>query len=234
MVSLLLFLVLLFVVILIVWAINEASKRRSTTSKGGQWVEVPFEIVEGAPDSGDFEHETLLDKDGYLYHVERGSQRTYVQQTRPGKWRSIAEEINVMGCHFREAAAGRFLRERAPWLELERDPTNKYDKNAIKVLATWTKPNGKPHREHIGFVPKEEAAAIAAEVDPKMPMMATIDSFAPSDKYVASIYFTIHVAAQWCPHCHGDLGKMPAKGGECPLCGDKYELSPSLWVPIRA
>jgi len=233
--GLLLFLALLFVVIFILW-INDLNKRRSTASKGGQWVDVPFEIVKGTPGPGGYVEETLIDDGENYYHVKRGGNRTYVRQWRPlpGSWKIAIYETMLMGGHYHLAAAQRFLKARTPWLNLEREPTNQYDPNAIKVMSTWRKPDGSVHREHLGYVGKEEAALIGGDLSPDHPIAATIDAMGPSDKYGASVHFTIHVGTSWCPHCKGDLGRAPRKPGTCNSCGGGFELSPHFGVAIPA
>jgi len=191
---------------------------------------------QAAPSGGGFVEEVLLDDGENYYAVKRGSRRTFVHQQRalPGSWKVAAYEIMMMGGQHYPDAARRFLAARAPWLDLEREPTNQYDPNAIKVMSTWQNPDGTTHREQIGYVPKDEAALIAGDLSPDHPITATIVSMGPSDKYVISVCFTIHVATSWCPMCKGDLGRTPRKPGTCKSCGGSFELSPYFRVAIPA
>lgn len=51
-------------------------------------------------------------------------------------------------------------------LELEREPKNEYDADAIAVMGLWKDSSGKSHRARIGYVPHETSKLIA-KVAPK-------------------------------------------------------------------
>jgi hypothetical protein len=80
----------------------------------------------------------------------------------PKSFQIFAERLEVAGLGYRRDNAARFISGTNLWLELELEPSNKYDKNAIKVIGCskgwfWTK------RFFLGFVPKDVAASIAEE-----------------------------------------------------------------------
>lgn len=259
MVSFVLWSFVVAVVVAIFWAIRRDDQQRTTTSGNlNKVVEVTtwepgsdgtfhktgtvlkkggVTVREIRPTSGgDFVEETLVDDGANYYHVKRGSRRTFVRQWRalPGSWKQAAHETMMMGGQHYPDAARRFLAARAPWLDLEREPTNQYDPNAIKVMSTWQNPDGSIHRELLGYVAKDIAAMIADSTSPDHPIAATITAMGPSDEYVISVCFTIHVATSWCPLCKGDLGRAPRKPGTCKSCGGSFELSPYLGVAIPA
>ena len=182
----------------------------------------------------EYVEQILFDDEENYYRVRRGKKRTYVLQHKAGSWKIIVRETLLMGTKHRKAAAKRFLSGAVPWLDLEREPTNKFDPNAIRVMSTWRLPDGKVQREHLGYVAKDVAALIASDLPPNIPITATIDSMAASNKYGASVFFTIHVASGWCPLCYGDLGRSPKQPGTCNSCGGSFDLSPHFRVPISA
>jgi len=65
----------------------------------------------------------------------------------------------------------------ADWrLELVRDPGNRYDPNAVKVMGVWRdRHTGETLRAQIGWIPRERAAKIAGRAAPDAPLAATID-----------------------------------------------------------
>ncbi len=69
---------------------------------------------------------------------------TYISVLRGSKFRPMEAQAVVARLETDEA------------VELEREPDNPYDENAIKVIA---------HGEHIGYVAKEDAVEIASIMD---------------------------------------------------------------------
>ena len=55
---------------------------------------------------------------------------------------------------------------------LERDPANKIDPNAIKVIGRWSDSTGLPHEAQLGWVP----AKVAAQIDLDVPIRATVEA----------------------------------------------------------
>lgn len=72
------------------------------------------------------------------------------------KGHQIFSRCEVSGTSFRKNDAVQFAKGSNQELELEREPTNPHDKNAIKVIG---KSSGKKY--HIGYVPKEVSEQIA-------------------------------------------------------------------------
>jgi len=70
-------------------------------------------------------------------------------------------DVAVAGISYRFDAATEFVFGSNHRIELEREPTNPVDQNAIKVIGVWQH-RGMSRREHLGYVPKDTAAEIAA------------------------------------------------------------------------
>jgi hypothetical protein len=64
-------------------------------------------------------------------------------------------------------------------LRLERDPTNKYDSNAIKVIGHWQDRAETEHQGRIGYVPRDIAAKIATRAAGRE-LYAAIELLIPS------------------------------------------------------
>jgi hypothetical protein len=69
------------------------------------------------------------------------------------------ERLEVAGVGFRKDDAAAFATAKEGWLELERDPGNKHDPNAIKVIGCNRGFFG-TKRRFIGYVPKEVSRAV--------------------------------------------------------------------------
>ncbi len=71
----------------------------------------------------------------------------------------IGKNVQVMGVSFRKDGANRFAFGYHQWCALEFEPTNEYDKNAIKVIGYWDNDenNDDPEHGHIGYIPKMKA-----------------------------------------------------------------------------
>lgn len=179
--------------------------------------------------------ETLSDRDGYYYRVRRGHTINYVDQAIPGDWKTLMGDLYVAGTQHHKIASQRFLGARAPWLKLERDPENKHDPNAVKVIATWVE-NGEHVNEHIGFVPRDAAAELAEEVPEDTAWWARLSHYGPSKRHsgAAEIHFDIMQPARTCPHCGGDIGRTPRKPGNCESCGKAFAMTPKLKVIVPA
>lgn len=70
------------------------------------------------------------------------------------------KNMEPAGLFYRIGEAREFVKMKETWLELEWEPNNPYDGNAIKVVGCSRE---LPHRErkHIGYIPREVAAIIA-------------------------------------------------------------------------
>ena len=74
----------------------------------------------------------------------------------------MAADIEVAGIPYRKAAALAFARGKQQYLELEREPSNPHDPNAIKVIGVSKGLFGWK-RHFVGYVPRETAKEIAEE-----------------------------------------------------------------------
>jgi hypothetical protein len=86
--------------------------------------------------------------------------RTYLPPIPDGH-QIYADRLEVRGVAHRKMNAVAFVSgKRDHALELEREPSNKYDPNAIKIFGVW---RGwfLRHRVDVGYVPREVAAVIA-------------------------------------------------------------------------
>lgn len=85
-----------------------------------------------------------------------------------------------VGLHFRPSETKRFVNEELAIgdpLTLEREPSNPYDSNAIKVLADVGSDESGPIFEHIGFVPKTDNYVLAQLMDGGLEPTARVHSF---------------------------------------------------------
>ena len=88
-----------------------------------------------------------------------------INQAAPkGLPKRLADFITVAGVSFQQANAISFVKGTGREIELERDPTNKYDKNAIKVIGTWFDQEENEYEELLGWVPAELAKEIPADI----------------------------------------------------------------------
>ena len=116
-----------------------------------------------------------------------GRSRRYAATWGPD-WRSITPlAVRLAGEQYcRKAALGFALGNNCS-VEIERQPENPHDANAIRVIGLWEH-GGRRHREPIGFVPRELAAAIAKERPTDLPL-----SGAPCRAYVWDDYVDLAV-----------------------------------------
>lgn len=77
----------------------------------------------------------------------------------PEGFQIFEDRLEVAGVSFRRADSASFANSRNGWLELEREHSNKHDKNAIKVIGCSRTPFG-AKRRFIGYVPKDVAKRI--------------------------------------------------------------------------
>ncbi len=74
--------------------------------------------------------------------------------------KKIAKGLTVAGLYQYEKSALKFINGENHSIILEREPENKYDANAIKVIAEWVE-GSKNKSEIVGYVPKDISAKIA-------------------------------------------------------------------------
>lgn len=87
------------------------------------------------------------------------AKREYHLKNIPEGFQIFEERLEVAGIAYRKAEATRFIRGKNLWLELEREPSNKHDKNAIKVIGC-SKGFFGTKRFFLGYVPQQVASAI--------------------------------------------------------------------------
>ena len=80
----------------------------------------------------------------------------------PDGFQIFEERLELAGVQFRKEDAAAFASAEIQWLELERDPYNIHDKNAIKVIGCNMATFG-TNRRFIGYVPRSVARAIVAK-----------------------------------------------------------------------
>jgi hypothetical protein len=80
------------------------------------------------------------------------SKRHLHEQAIPQGLQIYEDWVQVAGVRYRRQEVAAFARSKNLWLELEREPTNKYDENAIKVKGCSRGFFG-TKRHHIGYVP---------------------------------------------------------------------------------
>jgi hypothetical protein len=116
----------------------------------------------------------------------------------PGNWRQVGRAQRVSGMRHRRVAAVTFLNgltysvERGEdWgIELEREPTNPHDPNAIKVIGRFTQrkkrwfraPVVTLERNHIGYIDAETAEHLG-RFDPDIPIAAEVYEIARLRKF---------------------------------------------------
>lgn len=77
----------------------------------------------------------------------------------PLGYQIFMERIHVAGTSHRKKEVIEFANSQNSTIEFERDPQNRYDKNAIKIIGLSVIARN-VKRWHLGYVPKELAAAI--------------------------------------------------------------------------
>lgn len=84
------------------------------------------------------------------------------QRALKGLPAKFANYIPVAGISHDEAKvnATRMIAGTSRRIELEQDPTNQYDPNAIKIIGVWTDPGGEECRGRIGYLPADIAGHV--------------------------------------------------------------------------
>jgi hypothetical protein len=111
------------------------------------------------------------------------SRIVWVNEGRPpGMTRQLGHNVKVAGISqpMAQAAASQFLAEESVEcsLSLERDPSNEFDRHAIKVIGNWKDGRGIAHRKQLGWVPREDAREIAKEA-PVEPLGVSLQGYFP-------------------------------------------------------
>jgi hypothetical protein len=77
----------------------------------------------------------------------------------PEGFRIYLDRLPVMGLPQRKRDAAAFCGAKGAELSLEREPSNRHDANAIKVIGSWKGWFSRKHK-HLGYVPAEDAAKL--------------------------------------------------------------------------
>lgn len=107
----------------------------------------------------------------------------------------VAEDVPVAGISYRQEVITKLIEGTGRKILLEREPDNKHDKKAIKILARW-KVEDEEYIEHVGYVPKEIAAKIAKKY-PNNDLLGCLSViFTPSADRSAGMRFSIYAAPE--------------------------------------
>jgi hypothetical protein len=79
----------------------------------------------------------------------------------PAGFRLLFRTVRVAGISYRARDAARFVNGTERKLELQKEPGNPKDRNAIMVFGIWHE-RGVPRRAHLGYVPHDKAEEIAS------------------------------------------------------------------------
>lgn len=97
------------------------------------------------------------------------------------------DRLTPAGISFRKSDAAAFARSSNGWLELEPEPGNQHDKNAIKIIGCtkgvfWTK------RRFVGYVPKEVSKNIVGQGFLPLVRPRLISTYSGRDGYVEILF----------------------------------------------
>ena len=131
------------------------------------------------------------------------AKREFHRKEIPDGFQIFAAGLEVAGLRHRRSDAARFIRGKELWLELEREPSNKYDKNAIKVFGCrkvfcWTK------RFFLGYVPRDVSASIVergvwGKVVPRL-----LKTYLGDDGFVEVLFQILRPKGQKYNHKHAE------------------------------
>lgn len=96
-----------------------------------------------------------------LAHKSREKAALMAQDAIPEGYQIYEDRLTPAGISFRKDQATAFARRADGWLELEPEPGNKHDKNAIKVIGC-AKGWFRIKRRFVGYVPKEVSRRIVS------------------------------------------------------------------------
>lgn len=118
-----------------------------------------------------------------------------VRQLPPEGFSRLAEEVAMVAGisleSYRQAAVA-FMQGRRRRLLLRREGDNPADRNAIQVVGVWRDRCGQKGQGALGYVPRQVAARVAAELEPGAPLAATlILFFAPGAGRSPGIRFSL-------------------------------------------
>ena len=105
----------------------------------------------------------------------------------PEGFQIYEDRLTPAGITFRSDDALAFARSSMGWLELEPEPGNKYDKNAIKVIGCtkglfWTK------RRFVGYVPKGVSANLVGRRFLSLVRPRLMNTYVAEDGYIEILF----------------------------------------------
>ena len=105
----------------------------------------------------------------------------------PEGFQIYEKRLSPAGLSFRKDDAISFVRSSDGWLELEHEPSNNHDKNAIKVIGCnkglfWTK------RRFVGYLPKEVSKNIIDNGFLALVRARLIKTYVGNDGYIEIIF----------------------------------------------
>jgi hypothetical protein len=107
-------------------------------------------------------------------------------------------DVPVAGVFDREEAVNDFVSGENRTVELEREPTNEHDPNAVKVIGSWTDRRGEIREEQLGYLPAEVAQELAEKEPSDTPIEATVTKlFEPRPRKSAGLRLDL-----WVPRDH--------------------------------
>jgi TM2 domain-containing membrane protein YozV len=100
--------------------------------------------------------------------------------------------LEVAGVVHRKEAALRFARGDGQALKLQSEPSNRYDRNAIRVIGVWSDSSGREKNTHVGYLEKDLAKLLTQNdyLSRVLPRLESIFLGGHSDGWVG-IYFQI-------------------------------------------
>ena len=117
---------------------------------------------------------------GHGNDFRRPGDEKYIIRTnqRPPKKRNkkFKGDVAVAGVSKRTEQVERFINGDEREVTLVRDPHNKYDSNAVKVIGSWTDTEDQRHRKQLGWLPAEVAKELADEEEDDIPIGATLET----------------------------------------------------------
>jgi hypothetical protein len=75
----------------------------------------------------------------------------------PDGYQIFEKSLEVAGVTHREKACERFARGQQQSLRLEPEPSNRHDKNAIRIIGVWIDSSGKEQSTRVGYVDRDVA-----------------------------------------------------------------------------
>ena len=82
----------------------------------------------------------------------------------PDGYAVFENHLKVAGISHRQEAAQQFAQGDQQSLKLEPEPSNQYDRNAIRVIGVWSDSSGEEKSTHLGYIEKDLARLLTRYV----------------------------------------------------------------------